>query len=657
MSIDLVEYLDRKGIPHFQAAGPELTIHCPWCPDGNPKYKGKCYVNTADAVFYCQRCQETGTWHKLVRQFGDDPDQLTGTPDGPDPHTRQQVLTDALRYAVEQLANNEPVLRWLMRERGLDPETIVDAKLGWISRSWPLTPHLRERGHSLADIRAAGLLDSRDRDLFADHLVIAYRSRSAVMQLRAKAMGGKYLTGAGEAVRLFDVDQLTGPNGPRDRVLITEGELDALIVGQHLARSPDPALRDLGVVALPGASAFPKEWADYFRHTKRVYLGLDPDDAGRKGAEKIQAALGAKARVVQLPATSPKCDWTELLTNRGGTWREVRELLANCGGRRLFSVADAAAAWRKQRATTTGVKFGYATIDAAILPGVLPGQLVVALAKTGVGKTVWLCNLAYAMRERRVLFVSLEMTRAEVYTRLARIYRFWHPLASDDDIDRAYANLAICDENRLDAAVLADLVTEYTEEYGTPPELVFVDYLGYFARAITGVGAYDKTSNAVMELKAFAKSADLIVLTPAQVNRMTKDGKPVESDAARDSGVIEETADFLFSLYRPDDAVNEELAPEDRTPSAKVKLEILKSRHGGKGTVATLTFSAASLVLVDAGTAAARRAEAESHQIWQGATYEEVAAAERRRFLAAGHHQPTLQHTQQPLTLVQGGAS
>jgi replicative DNA helicase len=54
-------------------------------------------------------------------------------------------------------------------------------------------------------------------------------------------------------------------------------------------------------------------------------------------------------------------------------------------------------------ANNNGLKTGYKALDDTILPGLLPGQVVIVLAKTGSGKTVFLCNLAYNMRAHQQL--------------------------------------------------------------------------------------------------------------------------------------------------------------------------------------------------------------------------------------------------------------
>ena len=183
-----------------------------------------------------------------------------------------------------------------------------------------------------------------------------------------------------------------------------------------------------------------------------------------------------------------------------------------------------------------------------------PGQVMVVLAKTGTGKTVLLCNMAYNMREHRVLFVSLEMTREEVYDRLRRVYLFHYPRASDSELEHHMSSILICDENRLGERDLTQLVDEYEIETRRPPRRRARRLPRLLRPRPKGNSPYEKTTNAVMQLKAEAKAGRFVCISPAQVNRGTKEGKPIDLDDARDSGAIEETADFLLSIWRPDDA-------------------------------------------------------------------------------------------------------
>jgi hypothetical protein len=132
-----------------------------------------------------------------------------------------------------------------------------------------------------------------------------------------------------------------------------------------------------------------------------------------------------------------------------------------------------------------------------------------------------------------------------------------------------------------------------------------------------------------MQLKAEAKAHRLVVISPTQVNRVAKDGKPIDLDDARDSGAIEETGDFVLAAFRPDNALGDGDVV-DAQPTWKLKLSVLKSRHGGVGRVIPLQMDSLTLAIVEAETKAAKRAEEHNQLAWRGHDWESVRAAETR---------------------------
>jgi hypothetical protein len=612
METDASAYLTSKGVAVFRANGAEVTAHCfVGCSDDS-KGKGKLYLNTESWLWDCKKCGTSGNRRTLLRHFGDEDDSPAYLP-GQDPTVRRRVLELATETAADMLLNNQRILDYLVG-RGLTLQTILDYKLGYVPKNWSLCSSLGEL--AVADQIAAGVRTEAGRDFFHDKITIPYLQRGSVIQLRGKDPEGKYFTPSGDCVRLFNADTMAGASD----VIITEGELDCLVLQQVLSLSKDPRVRATAVVGIPGANGLPSGFENMFTEAKRVYIGLDPDDVGKKAAIKIKGLLGSKARIVELPADLPKCDWTEYLTTRGKVLSDVMELLGTASGKRLWSMDEAGAKFRKRRTESTGIKTGFAELDSWFRPGLEPGDLMIPLAKTSVGKTNFLLNIAANTTTVPTLMVSLEMTTGQVYERLARMYRFQHPLAEDHEVDQAYSKLRIVDENRLHEGAVATLCDEYEDEMGFRPQLAMVDYLGYYAKGCKGSGAYEKTTNAVMALKAEAKDGEVALIAPHQVNRMAQDGKPIEADAARDSGAVEETADLLISLFRPDEAI----VGNEQAPSGLVRCQVLKNRKGGKGMATNLMFSAASLVMVDAGTPAAKVVQDENRLIWRGDDYEAV---------------------------------
>ena len=207
-------------------------------------------------------------------------------------------------------------------------------------------------------------------------------------------------------------------------------------------------------------------------------------------------------------------------------------------------------------------------------------------------------NVRRAQPDKHILFLSLEQTASQWFERARRPNRF-NTLQPDpylnhlETVDLYKDNFMIVDKNRINPESIYECIAEYEAYQGCPPDLVLVDYLGYWANSFPGE-AYQATSAAVMKLKEVAKEAKTIILAPHQVNRGSKQGTTVSIDDARNSGVVGETADFLFGLWNPDSVKD---GPAEKAYVRKFKID--KSRRGPTGFEFDLLFNANSLVMLD----------------------------------------------------------
>jgi len=238
--------------------------------------------------------------------------------------------------------------------------------------------------------------------------------------------------------------------------------------------------------------------------------------------------------------------------------------------------------------------------------------------------TVFLINTFYRMwrkePNRKVLFLSLEQTRSEWFDRARKIYRFYNLEATDRDALNFYdGKIMIVDKNRVTEEELFSSIEQFEYELGCKPDLVAIDYLGYWARSYKGE-PYERTSSAIMALKAIAKDLRVAILTPHQVSRGVKFGEEPEADAARDSGAVEETSDFLLSLWTPDQRKGRDIS--ERT--GEFNMRISKSRHGGSGLVVHLQFAPLSLAILPIGDALVGRAKDEFAMALRRDTFEEA---------------------------------
>lgn len=227
---------------------------------------------------------------------------------------------------------------------------------------------------------------------------------------------------------------------------------------------------------------------------------------------------------------------------------------------------------------------------------IAPGHIMAFIARTSVGKTMWMLNLIdHCCRTRpdaHIMFFTLEQPDVEIASRLLAIRS-----ASLEDPDRkvstreveaicrmreeedewewrkkdfveTYRNLSLV-EDILDVDGIEATINEGSMAYG-PVKIVFLDYLGL----IDGRGEeYEHISYVAKELKNIAKRTGVVMVYLHQISRKGEDGsKPVTLDQARGSGVIEESLDYLIGAWRP-----------SGTNSPEFKAAILKNRHGPLG--------------------------------------------------------------------------
>ncbi len=612
--VSLEEYLRGQGIDTRRATGSEVTASCFFCGETRAN-KRKLYLNAETWLWDCKVCGEKGGRRRLLEHFGDtDTEEYEERRDNP--ATRSKVLGEYVDMTEYLLLNNEAMLSYLF-DRGLSPITIEQARYGYVPRGQTVSENLpsalQPGGFRRIDLEASGMVRQGGGEFHAGKITIPYFSGGHCVQIRGKDPKGKYFTPAGDQVRLYGVDDLRDA----EIAIITEGEFDRDLLKQHLGQATDPRLRNIACVGIPGAGALPggrEGFPDYFRGCKRVYIMLDADETGRREAITIKSVLGSIARIVELPDESlldtagevVKLDITEYLRPKTGdhpygghTFKDIANLLhqADLVGKRIFSVGDATAQWRDDGQPGNAIPLGFPTLDAVMGGGLRVGNLCIPVAKTGVGKSVFLANVAWNVSQLKIPMVlfSLETTASEVYDILRRVARFHgDPRMEEHDIAAAMPLFRIVQDNRLTPEDFSLLLEDFKDEVGEPARLVAVDYLGYYARGRRGNSMYEKTSDAVMQLKAEAKDHRVAVISPHQLNRQAKEGQRIESEDIRDSGVVEETADWVIGLNRPGDAVNKGGAVD-----TVMNADILKGRRGGKGRLIQLGLSHLSLVIVD----------------------------------------------------------
>jgi hypothetical protein len=379
---------------------------------------------------------------------------------------------------------------------------------------------------------------------------------------------------------------------------LAEGETDA-------ARLVELVGDVAAVVCLPaGALMFKREWTATVPRGATVYLAHDADRAGDDGARKAATLLGG--RTVRIRPPDGAKDWCAWDGDREAFVRLVREAKARARSR-VKSYDELLEQYAAERSgpELEPVRLGFGSIDADIR-GVSAGQVAGIAARTAVGKSWALASVAETFSGRSdagCLVLSLEMPGTEWAERQLAIHADVAPEQVEEAARRGelgplaagflerMRNALVVDEP-LSLAALPDVLGDARERLSVPLRLVLIDYLGLLGAE--GRDAYERASALGKGLKLLAKAEHVAVAVAMQLSRAGGDGsEPVSLSMLRDSGVLEESLDFLLGAWRPGKARN--LTPPEALDLRDVlRIAVLKNRKGQDGRTVDLRFRSES---------------------------------------------------------------
>ena len=249
----------------------------------------------------------------------------------------------------------------------------------------------------------------------------------------------------------------------------------------------------------------------------------------------------------------------------------------------------------------TGISTGYPPLDHLLL-GFQDSDLIIIAARPSMGKTSFALNLAVNAscysNPKHVLFCSLEMSEQQVADRILCIYGgmesqrvragFLAPseLAHIREVREQLKGAPLYVDDTPKLSVLELRAKARRLKARGELDLVMVDYLQLMEPADKRVSREQQVSEISRSLKALAKELHVPVIALSQLSRAPetrpgKDKRPHLADL-RESGAIEQDADVVMFLYRPEYYEKEQTREED-----KGVLEVLieKQRNGPTGKV------------------------------------------------------------------------
>lgn len=254
---------------------------------------------------------------------------------------------------------------------------------------------------------------------------------------------------------------------------------------------------------------------------------------------------------------------------------------------------------------------GWESFDAQMRGGLRPGALYVVAARPAMGKSAFAHQLACRIADggKAVAFFSLEMSDTELVER---------EIACESGVavpgwinrhltsrvfsaaDRVRARrLMLIDRAGLDIATVCSVSRRLVAQQSV--ELIVIDYLQLIRASERYRGdKVNETAEISRSLKELASDLRIPIVALSQLNREVEkrpDKRPSLSDL-RDSGAIEQDANCVMFLHRPEYYLRDRTPPEQE---GLCEVIIAKSRNGPTG-VLHFTFDGPTTRFTDRGT-------------------------------------------------------
>ena len=209
-----------------------------------------------------------------------------------------------------------------------------------------------------------------------------------------------------------------------------------------------------------------------------------------------------------------------------------------------------------------------------ITKGGLPNKtLNIALAGTGVGKSLFMCHVASSvlLQGKNVLYITLEMAEEKIAERIdANLLNV--PIQDITDLPRPMFENKVNNISKKTQGTLIikeyptasahsghfkALLNELALKKSFKPDIIFIDYLNICSssryRAGSNVNSYSYIKAIAEELRGLAVEANLPIVSATQTTRSGYGSSDVELTDTSESFGLPATADLMFALISTED--------------------------------------------------------------------------------------------------------
>jgi len=529
---DVKYYLDRQGWEYHTTGDQYCVKICPLCGDNRYKF----YINSKNGLNDCKICGWTGNLYQLQAKLGGLNDITSVTEMI---SKKFKPLNNALvEKCIEDLKNDPNALNYL-KERGFTDEIITHFKLG-VENTWITIPHYQDE--KLWNIKKRNYIEK------------------------------EFIRIAGQPTILFNIDNI---RTDKPTIVLVESETDTIAAYQLGIKNV------IGLTA--GAETFAPKWIPFFRQFKKVFVCLNSDMVGQKGAYRLAEKIGFdKCRNVILP-TNDVNDYLQEYTSD--------DFLNELSKAKQFSLKsitsmsdyiDEIDMWLDDDGMLNGLTLPFPQLN-TFLSGLKKEDLIIISGPTGIGKTTFNLNILYDLlkNDHRCLSFFLEgklmyyiMRMMSMHTRLEL-----DNMRKDEDkwmnVKEEFAEMPMFfysgSQSDLNFHKLRDLMSVAVKLYDI--EYVMIDNLQRLIKSSGDV--VNETSAAVAELKSLATDLKIPIVLISHVRKTERGVKRVTMNDVKSSSTISQDSDIFLMLW-------DNKKPSDEESDIILTIEKNRMGEGGK---------------------------------------------------------------------------
>lgn len=513
-----LEFLDSINITYIPAKGSSdevIIVPCPLCGADTEKF----YVNTKKGLFNCKKCQQSGNLFQLKKAYGVvEGVQHIREKEGKNYKKMEEAIADEQHLALKE----HPEALAYLYGRGFNDETITHFNLGYKEDGeghWITIPH------------------------YENFELWNIKSRRFIGEKTFRRVNG-------QPTVLFGADDI---DFSKKSICVVESETDLMAARQMGVKN------SVGLTA--GADTFKPEWLQIFNQFEIVYVLLNSDEAGQKGARKIAEKIGlVKCKNMILPTN----DVNDYLMDPNRTPDQFRMEFSKAERfdvKDISQVSDALDSlehWYKgEDGLMKGIPTGFDSLD-SFIHGFQKEDLIIFTGDSGVGKTTFVNNMVMSniTRDVPVLGFYLEgqfnyylsrMISAQEETLFSEIINDtprWEALKEKLYDMPLYMYSGA--QSDLTIEKMTEVIKACVQLYDV--RVIMIDNLQRFVR---GENNYTRVvSDTVSKLKDLAADLDITVLLIAHVNKGDATRKVLTKRDLKDSSTIYQDADKVLILQK-----------------------------------------------------------------------------------------------------------